>query len=66
MAAAATFFVELGTASWQHLVPLALGGIFAAPFGGWALKRIPSRVLMVLVGLLIVTLSVWQLLRAFK
>jgi uncharacterized protein len=66
VAAAATFFVELGTASWQHLVPLALGGIFAAPFGGWALKRIPSRVLMVLVGLLIVTLSVWQLLRAFK
>ena len=35
LAAATTFFVELGSASLQYLVPLVLGGLFAAPFGGW-------------------------------
>jgi uncharacterized membrane protein YfcA len=66
IAAAATFFVELGTSSLQMLVPLALGGIFAAPFGGWLAKRLPARVLMSAVGLTIVALALWQLLRAFK
>jgi uncharacterized membrane protein YfcA len=43
-----------------------LGGILAAPFGGWAVRHVPARVLMVAVGLLIVTLSVFQLARAFR
>jgi uncharacterized protein len=65
-AAAATFFVELGAAPLQHLIPLILGGIVAAPFGGWALKHMPARALMMAVGALIVALSLWQLLRAFE
>jgi uncharacterized membrane protein YfcA len=65
VAAATTFFLELGAAPWEHLVPLILGGLLAAPFGGWAVKRIPARALMTAVGILIVTISVFQLARAF-
>ena len=65
-AAATTFFVELGASPFGHLVPLVLGGILAAPFGGWVVKRIPAQMLMVAVGTLIVLISIWQLLRLFK
>jgi uncharacterized membrane protein YfcA len=66
VASATTFFIELGASPMQQLVPLVLGGLLAAPVGGWAVKHVSARVLMIAVGLLIVTLSVWQLLRVFK
>src|SRR6185312_4364583 len=66
VAAATTFFVELGAAPLRHLLPLVLGGVLAAPFGGWMVKRIPAKALMIAVGLLIVTLSLYQLVRVFK
>lgn len=65
VAAATTFFAELGASPLQHLFPLVLGGILAAPVGGWAVKHVKARQLMVAVGTLIVTLSFWQLLRVF-
>ena len=66
IAASTTFFVEIGASHLHHLVPLVLGGILAAPFGGWAVKHVPARTLMVAVGTLIVTLSIVQLLRVFR
>jgi uncharacterized membrane protein YfcA len=66
VAAATTFFVELGAAPLQYLLPLVLGGMLAAPFGGWAVKRVSGRLLMTGVGTLIVLLSIWQLARVFK
>jgi uncharacterized membrane protein YfcA len=66
LAAATTFFVELGAAPLQNLVPLALGGVLAAPLGGWAVRHIPAQMLMTAIGLLIFGLSVWQLIRGFK
>ena len=66
IAAATTFFVELGMSPLQHLLPLVLGGVLAAPFGGWMVKHVPARGLMIAVGVLIVTLSAWQLLRIFR
>jgi uncharacterized membrane protein YfcA len=65
-AAATTFFIELGGSPLHQLVPLVLGGVLAAPFGGWAVKRVAPRTLMIAVGTLIVVLSIWQLLRAFR
>jgi uncharacterized membrane protein YfcA len=65
VAAATTFLVELGPSSLQQLVPLVLGGLFAAPFGGWLVKLVPARALMFAVGLLIVALAVFQLARRF-
>jgi uncharacterized membrane protein YfcA len=66
VAAATTFFVELGGAPLKYLAPLVLGGVLAAPFGGWAVKRVSGRMLMAGVGTLIVLLSVWQLARVFR
>ena len=64
VAAATTFFVELGASPLQNLVPLMIGGMIAAPFGGWVVKYIPARTLMIAVGILILALSMWQLGRA--
>ena len=66
VAAATTFFIELGASPLQHLAPLVLGGVLAAPVGGWAVKHISARALMILVGTLIVVLSLWQIGRAFR
>lgn len=66
VAAATTFFVELGVAPWKELVALIVGGVCAAPFGGYIVKRISARMLMILVGCLIVCLSVWQVARWLK
>jgi uncharacterized membrane protein YfcA len=65
VAAATTFFVELGMSPLDHLIPIVLGGMLAAPFGGWLVKSISTRVLMAAVGILIVSLSIWQLFRTF-
>jgi uncharacterized protein len=65
-AAATTFLVELGASPLQNLVPLVIGGLIAAPLGGWAVKHMPARTLMIAVGLLLMALSSWQLARSFK
>jgi uncharacterized membrane protein YfcA len=66
VAAATTFFVELGASPWRELLALVIGGMLAAPLGGWAVKHIPARVLMVAVGCLVIALSAWQIARALK
>jgi len=66
IAAATTFFIELGASPWRELLALIIGGLLAAPLGGWAVKRIPARVLMVAVGCLVIALSAWQIARAMK
>jgi uncharacterized membrane protein YfcA len=66
IAAATTFFVELGASPWRELLALILGGLLAAPLGGFAVKHIPARVLMVAVGCLVIALSCWQLARMMK
>jgi len=66
VAAATTFFVELGASPWRELLALIIGGVLAAPLGGWAVKYIPARVLMVAVGCLVLGLSLWQIARAVK
>ena len=65
-AAATTFFLTLGAAPLYELAALVLGGIIAAPFGGWIVKRISPRFLMAMVGVLVMLLAAWQLIRYFK
>lgn len=64
-AAATTFFIELGASPMQELLALVLGGIVAAPFGGWIVKHVRPRLLMLLVGAIVIALAAWQLARAF-
>ena len=56
-AAATTFFVELGASPWKELLALVIGGMLAAPLGGWVVKHISARVLMIAVGCLVIALS---------
>ena len=65
VAAATTFFVELGASPWKELLALVIGGLIAAPLAG-AVKHISPRVLMVAVGCLVIVLSLWQIARALK
>jgi hypothetical protein len=65
VAASTTFFVTLGATSLWELAALVLGGVVAAPFGGWVVKHIAARTLMLLVGVLVILLAGWQLARTF-
>ena len=65
-AAAATFFVELGMVRSQMLFGLVAGGMLAAPLGAYLTRYLPTRLLMVFVGLLVVALSVLQIVKSIR
>lgn len=72
-AVSAAFLAALLTGHWDSaqdltahgaaVAGLIVGGLAAAPLAGYAVKIIPHRVLMVMVGVLICTLSAYQTLR---
>lgn len=72
---AAEFFIALasglsftllgGLTHWTTIAGLILGGLFAAPLAALLVRVIPARVLMVVVGLLIASLSLVSLAGAF-
>lgn len=72
-AVSAAFLTALLTGHWEDagdlsshgaaVAGLVLGGLAAAPLAGYAVKMIPHRTLMVMVGLLICTLSIYQTVR---
>lgn len=56
-----TFFFTLGAiliGHWEKIAGLMIVGVIAAPLAAYACKRVPTRALMVLVGLLIIGLSI--------
>ncbi len=55
-----TFMFTIGMSlmqHWEKIAGLLIGGILAAPFAAYVCKRAPTRILMVMVGLLIIGLS---------
>ena len=54
----ATFSATIGLTHWQVVVGLIAGGIIAAPLAAYVCKRLPTRILMTMVGAVIVALSV--------
>jgi len=58
VAQSATFFVTIGLVHWQIIVGLIIGGVLVAPLSAYVCKRIPSRALMIMVGVLVITLSI--------
>jgi uncharacterized membrane protein YfcA len=65
-AAATTFFVELGASPLYELAALIVGGVLAAPFGGWIAKHVRPRPLMTAVAGVVILLAAWQLVRYFR
>lgn len=60
--ASVTFFATLGWSAFTlHTLGLLIGGLVAAPFGGILAKRVPTRHLMALVGVLLTLTSAWSI-----
>jgi uncharacterized membrane protein YfcA len=57
LAASITFIITIGIVHWQIILGLAIGGGLAAPLAAYLSKRIPTRILMFIVGTLIILLS---------
>ncbi|HPD42264.1 MAG TPA: sulfite exporter TauE/SafE family protein [Anaerolineae bacterium] len=60
LAESVTFILTLGTAisqHWQSVLGLLSGGIIAAPLAAYVCRKLPTRVLLVLVGAVIILLS---------
>ncbi|MBM4465830.1 MAG: sulfite exporter TauE/SafE family protein [Chloroflexi bacterium] len=60
-AEAITFVItipQLISMYWQIIVGLLIGGVIAAPLAAYVCKKLPTRLLMALVGILIVVLSI--------
>ena len=64
LASSAVFVATLGLSNWPIILGLGLGGVFAAPLGAWACKRLPVQPFMMLVGVLIMFLSARTLYRS--
>lgn len=58
LSASITFVLTIGWGYWDAIVGLAIGGAIAAPLAAYVTRRISTRWLMFLVGLLIIALSV--------
>ena len=58
----ATFIGTLGFAAFTlQTVGLLIGGLIAAPFGGLLAKRVPARLLMAMVGVLLTVTSAYTI-----
>lgn len=68
LAATIGFFISLGweQISWVWVFSLMLGGIVAAPIAAWLVRIVPSHLLGVLVGGLIIFTNIRTLLTSFK
>ena len=61
-----TFLVSLGFGSFTlALAGLLIGGIAAAPLGGYFAKHIPPRLLLILVGILLMATSAYGIWKMF-
>lgn len=50
-----------GIQSWQIILGLIVGGTIAAPFGAYIAKKLPTKTMMITVGILIVVTSIYTL-----
>lgn len=61
----ATFILNLGWSELSSATGLIAGGVLAAPLGGFVVSRVPTRPLMVAVGLLIIVTCIPRIVRIF-
>ena len=66
LASSAVFLVTIGFGFWKIVLPLALGGVLAAPLAAWICKRIPHKPMLVLVGITICIVAGYSLTRALR
>jgi uncharacterized membrane protein YfcA len=61
MTISATFVLTLGWSELSAAAGLTVGGVLAAPLGGFLVSRIPVRPLMAAVGILLFSVSLWRI-----
>lgn len=60
-----TFILHLGFAAFtEAVVGLLIGGVLAAPFGAMIAKRVPTKTLLILVGIVLTLTSSYSVYRA--
>jgi uncharacterized membrane protein YfcA len=64
IAVATTFFIELGMAHIEHIAALIVGGLLAAPLGGYIVRHVNQHALMAVVGVLVSALALFQLVKS--
>ena len=50
-----------GIQSWQIILGLIVGGTLAAPFGAYIAKKLPTKTMMITVGVLIILTSIYTI-----
>ena len=53
--------MALGMVHWEIVLGSALGGLIAAPLAAYICKKLPTRLLMALVGILLMLLTLRNL-----
>lgn len=53
----ATFLASIGLDLWPVIVGLVIGGVIAAPIAALVAKRVPTRALLIVVGVVVLALS---------
>jgi len=64
-ASAIAFSILVGDGPWPIVAGLVLGGLFAAPFAALLCRKLHARTLLVLVGILISAVSIFNLYKSF-
>ncbi|MFD1332385.1 sulfite exporter TauE/SafE family protein [Methylopila musalis] len=65
LASGVSFALLGGFTHWTTIAGLVFGGLFAAPFAALLVRKLPARVLLIIVGVLITSLSLWNLWKVF-
>jgi len=63
LAISIAFATQIGASHWRIVLGLLIGGVIAAPIAALLVRRLPEKPVMIAVGLLVVGISLWQLLR---
>jgi uncharacterized membrane protein YfcA len=62
----AVFLMTIGFGMWKVVIPLAFGGILAAPLAAMLCKRIPHKPMLAIVGVVIIAVSLRTLILFFR
>jgi len=65
LAESVAFSFTIGFVNWKIIVGLIIGGVMASWFAAWLCSRIPPRILMGIVGIVIVILSIRTIILIF-
>lgn len=66
LAASITFLLSIGQSRLHVVLGLILGGVVAAPFGAWLVRRLPPRVSTMMAGLTVLALGVYNAYRLMR